>query len=47
MEKVASSERAVERHEERLADLRARQNAHDAFAIQHATEFTGHRCVGR
>jgi len=38
-EKVGSTERAVARHEDRLVELRARQDAHDAFATEHAAEF--------
>ncbi len=38
-EKVASTERAIARHEERLAELREQQDAHDAFAAEHAADF--------
>ncbi|MDP9404406.1 MAG: AAA family ATPase, partial [Actinomycetota bacterium] len=38
-EKVASTERAIVRHEDRLAELRAQQDAHEAFAAGHAAEF--------
>jgi hypothetical protein len=38
-ERVASTERTIERHEDRLADLRAQQIAHDGFATEHAAEF--------
>ncbi len=38
-EKAASTERAIARHEGRLGDLRAQQDAHDAFADEHAAEF--------
>ncbi|MGE3834535.1 MAG: MobF family relaxase [Acidimicrobiia bacterium] len=37
--KIVSTERAIERHEDRLADLRAQQEAHDAFVADHAAEF--------
>lgn len=45
-EKVASTERAIEGHEYRLADLRARQVVHDAFATEHAAEFEQARLLG-
>jgi len=38
-ERVASTERAIARHADRLAELRARQDSHDAFAVEHAAEF--------
>ena len=38
-EKVASTERSLERHEVRLTGLRAQQVAHDAFVTEHAAEF--------
>ncbi|MFZ5872428.1 MAG: hypothetical protein ACOYXW_18120 [Actinomycetota bacterium] len=38
-EKVASTERAIARHEKRLAELREQQHAHDAFAAEHAADF--------
>ncbi len=38
-EKVASTERAIVRYEDHLAELRAQQEAHDAFAAEHASEF--------
>ncbi|MDP9465631.1 MAG: relaxase domain-containing protein [Actinomycetota bacterium] len=37
-EKVASIERAIARHEARLAEMRAQQEAHVAFAVEHAAE---------
>lgn len=38
-EKVASIERTVARHEGRLAELRAQQEEHDRFAVDHAADF--------
>ncbi|MGH2779821.1 MAG: ATP-dependent DNA helicase [Thermoleophilaceae bacterium] len=44
-EKVAATERAITRREGRLADLRAKQDAHDAFAVEHAADFEQARVV--
>ncbi len=38
-EKVASTERAITRHADHLAELRAQQDAHEAFTADHAAEF--------
>lgn len=38
-EKVTSTERAITRHEDRLAELRAQHDAHEAFATEHAADF--------
>ena len=38
-EKLASTERAIARHDERLGELRAQQVAHDAFAAEYAAGF--------
>jgi hypothetical protein len=38
-EKVASTEHAIVHHEERLGELRAQQDADDAFSTEHAAEF--------
>ncbi len=43
---MASIERAIARHEDRLADLRAQQEAHVAFAVEHAAEFEQARVLG-
>jgi len=45
-EEVASTERAIERHDDRLADLRAQQDARDAFTAEHAAEFEQARVLG-
>ncbi len=45
-EKVVSTERAITRHEDRLAELRAQEDAHDAFATAHADEFEQARILG-
>src|SRR5205823_2464177 len=38
-ERLALAEHAITRHDDRLAQLRAQQDAHDAFATRHAPEF--------
>ncbi|MDP9409094.1 MAG: relaxase domain-containing protein [Actinomycetota bacterium] len=45
-EKLASTERTIARHEDRLAELRAQQDAHDAFAVEHAAAFEQARVLG-
>lgn len=43
---VASTERAIARHGGRLAELGAKQDAHDRFAVEHAAEFEQARVLG-
>jgi conjugative relaxase-like TrwC/TraI family protein len=46
-DKVASTERAIARHEDRLSALRAQQDAHVSFAVEHAAEFQQARVLSR
>lgn len=43
---MASTERAIARHEARLVELKAHQEAHDAFTTEHAAEFEQVRVLG-